>query len=348
MWPCTPWTASRPLMLPRRPFLIVSPTRSTEVGSPTMHQSSRSPRSRRRSQTTAVPSTEGPSSSLVSSSAIDNAGSGWAVRNSSAATTKAAIEVFMSAAPRPYSLPSRCAGVNGSLVHCSSGPVGTTSVWPANTTVRPRPGSASRRPGRLAHRLVTRKVFGPLSMVSATKPSGFRRSPTMRWHCPSSGVTERRAISCSARCSARFMSRSVSLLHVERDLGERRLVGHVVFRSAFFLALAVLAGEIVLQPPLQIGGRIGVGHALLLVHQAFHDQPGDVMLEGLRALGHRLFHRLLDAREVAFFDQLGDQFGVQQHLHRRRAAAVHRAQQPLRHHGLERRRQVAEHGGTHF
>ncbi len=148
-------------MLPRRPFLIMSPTRSTEVGSPTMHQSSRSPRSRRRSQTTAVPSTEGPSSSLVSSSAIDNAGSGWAARNSSAATTKAAIEVFMSAAPRPYSLPSRCAGVNGSLVHCSSGPVGTTSVWPANTTVRPRPGAGFEAAGALGPQVGDAEGFRP-------------------------------------------------------------------------------------------------------------------------------------------------------------------------------------------
>ena len=37
----------------------------------------------------------------------------------------------MSAAPRPYSRPSRIVGVNGSLSHSVGGPVGTTSVCPA-------------------------------------------------------------------------------------------------------------------------------------------------------------------------------------------------------------------------
>jgi hypothetical protein len=54
--------------------------------------------------------------------------SGCAARNSSVATTIAASEVFMSLAPRPKSRPSRCVGVNGSLCHWVSGPVGTTSV----------------------------------------------------------------------------------------------------------------------------------------------------------------------------------------------------------------------------
>ena len=47
----------------------------------------------------------------------------------------AASEVFMSQAPRPYSTPSRWVGTKGSLCHCCTGPVGTTSVWPANTRV---------------------------------------------------------------------------------------------------------------------------------------------------------------------------------------------------------------------
>ena len=88
-------------MVPRRPFLIMSPVRSTEVGSPTMHQSSRSPRCLSRSQTTTVPSSAGPSSSLVSRKAMSMAGSGWVATNSSQATTMAASEVFMSLAPRP-------------------------------------------------------------------------------------------------------------------------------------------------------------------------------------------------------------------------------------------------------
>ena len=60
-----PRTVTLPVRLPRRPFLIMSPSRSTEVGSPTMQKSSRSPRAASCSQTTTVPSMLGPSSSLV-------------------------------------------------------------------------------------------------------------------------------------------------------------------------------------------------------------------------------------------------------------------------------------------
>ena len=52
-------------------------------------------------------------------------------------TTIAASDVFMSLAPRPYSLPSCTTGSNGADVHCSAGPGGTTSTWPANTMVAP-------------------------------------------------------------------------------------------------------------------------------------------------------------------------------------------------------------------
>ena len=101
MWPWMPLTVSLPLRVPRRPFLIMSPVRSTEVGSPTMHQSSRSPRCWSASQTTTVPSSAGPSSSLVSRKAMSMPGCGCAATNSSQAITMAAIEVFMSLVPRP-------------------------------------------------------------------------------------------------------------------------------------------------------------------------------------------------------------------------------------------------------
>ncbi len=180
-------------MVPRRPFLIMSPVRCTEVGSPTMQNCGASSRALSLSQTTTVPSTAGPSSSLVSKKAMPSAGFGCAARNSCTATTMAASEVFMSLAPRPYSLPSLCVGVNGSLDHCASGPVGTTSVWPAKARVWPEV------PGRLAQRLRTRKVSGPDSMNSQAKPSGCNASARMSMHPASSGVTEGRAISCSAR-----------------------------------------------------------------------------------------------------------------------------------------------------
>ena len=59
----------------------------------------------------------------------------------------------------------------GSLVHCASGPVGTTSVWPAKASVGP--GCAPRR---TAHRLLTRKCSGPQTTVSHAKPAAPSRS----------------------------------------------------------------------------------------------------------------------------------------------------------------------------
>ncbi len=123
------------------------------------------------------------------------AGCGVAARNCSQATTMAASEVFMSLAPRPKSLPSRWLGTKGSLVQASSGPVGTTSVWPAQMRVGRRPV-----PQR-AHRLATRKASGPLSMRWQSKSSGLSRAAMMSRHPASSGVTEGRAISSSARRS---------------------------------------------------------------------------------------------------------------------------------------------------
>ena len=199
-----------------------------------MHQSSRSPRDFSHSQTFTVPSTDGPSSSLVTSSASEPRASACAAANSSAATTMAAIELFMSAAPRPCSRPSRCVGTNGALRQAASGPVGTTSVWPAKTS---RPASASL-PGRTAHRLVTGAPAGPKTSVSQTKPCGRSRSAISAWQPASSGVSDGRAISASASRSAApsqgdasagqaatAAGRTGSAMHVESDLGE---AGHLV------------------------------------------------------------------------------------------------------------------------
>ena len=166
-----PCTDNLPVKEPRRPFLIMSPVFSTEVGSPTMHQSKTCWRDFKASQTTTVPSTEGPSSSLVNRKARLSEVSGWAAKKSSVATTMAAKEVFMSLAPRPYKRPSRWLGVKGSLDQLARGPVGTTSVCPAHTKVRLRGWVL----GRSAHKLVTRKLSGPLAMVSHTNPRGSSR-----------------------------------------------------------------------------------------------------------------------------------------------------------------------------
>src|SRR5882672_3478586 len=95
----------------------------------------RSPRLRSRSTTFTVPSTAGPSSSEVIKSAIDPLCEECLARKSSTATTKAAIEVFMSAAPRPNSLPSRSVGTKGSLFHWSSGPVEERPQWKSDPFV---------------------------------------------------------------------------------------------------------------------------------------------------------------------------------------------------------------------
>ncbi len=112
--------------------------------------------------------------------------------------TKAAIEVFMSEAPRPYSTPSRMVGVKGSETHCSSGPLGTTSVWPAKHT------TGASLPLR-AHRLVT-----PLdSMVSNVKPSGARRAISRAWQPASSGVLDCLEIRSLASAKVSFMGGEV-------------------------------------------------------------------------------------------------------------------------------------------
>ena len=80
------------------------------------------------STTLTVPSVAGPSSSEVKSRAIEPRCAAFSLTNCSAATTNAATELFMSAAPRPYSVPLRIVGLNGSDDHLSSGPEGTTSV----------------------------------------------------------------------------------------------------------------------------------------------------------------------------------------------------------------------------
>ena len=74
-----------------------------------------------------------PSSSEVMSKPIEPWWLGLSRTNASMLVTNAANDVFMSAAPRAYSMPSTMVGSNGGVCHFSMGPDGTTSVWPANT-----------------------------------------------------------------------------------------------------------------------------------------------------------------------------------------------------------------------
>src|SRR6218665_2493220 len=259
-----------------------------------------SPRALSCSTTTRVPSTEGPSSSLVSSSARAIRGAGVAARNSSSATMKAAIEVFMSLAPRPSSRPSLRVGENGLLLHCSSGPVGTTSVWPAKTMVLTAVllascASGTCATGRLAHRLLTRCRAGPLSMRSQTKPSGASLAASRSRQPASSGAIEGRAMSCSARCRGRVIGQVIGQnigqeegsgigRVIEHDLGECGLVvGHMLACLYLGTAGLVRQREVILQAPHQVGRRVGMGQALLAFYLACHDQCGQCLLEGLRA-----------------------------------------------------------------
>ncbi len=158
----------------------------------------RSPAAARRSTTRTVPSTDGPSSSLVTRKAIEPRGDARSARKASVAVTNAASELFMSAAPRPNSRPSRSTGANGSERHSASGPVGTTSVWPAKHT-------SGRASPRRAQRFVT-----PLrTIVSQRKPSGSSRAAISAWHPASSGVSERRAISSRTRASVGYAAVSI-------------------------------------------------------------------------------------------------------------------------------------------
>src|SRR6187399_642486 len=132
-------------------------------------------------------------------------------------------------------MPSRRVGTEGSLDQAESGPVGTTSVWPAKTSSLP----SAAVPRRIAHRLLTRAVSGPNGNEVQRKPTASRRAATIDWQPPSSGVTERQPISCSARESvadigavgagrnARSEAAQVRRhaddffrTHVDRDLGE--------------------------------------------------------------------------------------------------------------------------------
>jgi hypothetical protein len=91
-----------------------------------------------------VPSIEGPSSSLVSRKAM-RPGTASVASSRSQAVTIAARLPFMSAAPRPCSMPLSMRGSKGGCVHAASGPGGTTSVWPANTNSGPSlPRTAQR------------------------------------------------------------------------------------------------------------------------------------------------------------------------------------------------------------
>src|SRR4051812_25495028 len=108
-------------------------------------------------------------------------------------------------------------GWNGSECHSLSGPVGTTSVWPAkHTTGWPLP--------RRAQRLLT----SPKCIGSHLKPILARRAAIRSWQPASSGVTDFFAMSSRTSSSVR-----PSGIHVDLDVAERGIAARSGGENAF-------------------------------------------------------------------------------------------------------------------
>jgi hypothetical protein len=167
------------------PDLDVSPKSCSLDGSPTRHQSMRSLRAFRSTTTRRVPSTDGPSSSLVIRNAIEPRCAGCRATNSSQAVTIAASPLFMSAAPRPYSRPSRIDRLERVGMPVLERP-GGHDVGVA--------GEAEGRrvlvPPRVAQKLSTL----PYRSRSTANPSCSSRAIITSWQPPSTGLTDWRAI----------------------------------------------------------------------------------------------------------------------------------------------------------
>ena len=99
----------------------------------------------------------------------------------------AANEPFISAAPRPYSIPSFTTGSKGSVSQLA--PTGTTSVWPAKTNT-----------GAVLPWVAQKLATSPNLSSSTPNPAFLRRSVIIGWQPLSSGVTEDLAIKSFASC----------------------------------------------------------------------------------------------------------------------------------------------------
>ena len=118
----------------------------------------------------------------------------------------AAMPVFISAEPRPYSWPLSTVAAKGGCVHLSSGPVGTTSVWPVNTNSGPSVPlrihaleTSAKGKGSVVNPLVTN-----LSASKSKQPSSL-------------GVTEGFCISCWLSSKVLFMGLKLLFVGVFRE-----------------------------------------------------------------------------------------------------------------------------------
>src|SRR5688500_1037400 len=115
-------------------------------------------------------------------------------------------------------------GTNGSECHSLSGPVGTTSVWPAKQTT-----------GLALPRRAQRLVTSPNFIGSHWKPAVASRLAINSWQPPSSGVTDLRPMSSLASSSA-----ETSGIHVDLEISEGRAARRG--QDAFLLLLRSGAG----------------------------------------------------------------------------------------------------------
>src|SRR5690554_3166121 len=156
----------------------------------------------------------------------------------------------MSAAPRPRSMPcSSIQGSNGGVSQCTSGPLGTTSVWPAKASTGP-----------WCPWVAQRFSTSPKGNRSIWKPSRCRRSMSSAWQPRSSGVTEGRRISSMASCRVGESPGEHSCGSV---VGMQRLVecdGALVGQAFDASVLRVAA-----QQQITLVGQLAGGHALDLL-----------------------------------------------------------------------------------
>ena len=273
-----------------------------------------------------VPSSAGPSSSLVSSKAI---GAG--------VVRRARRRIPRSRPPSPRSRSScrrrrgRTAGRRGASARRGRWSTARAGRWAPRRCGRRRPASAAgaARRGACAHRLVTRKSSGPLRWSrsrSRAAPGARRAALAARVVGRDRAAGDQRfgqvqRASCESsrphrleRLRARFLGR-----HVERDVGEGGVRRPALERQRS--ATSRLRGAMSFcRRHIRL-----VGESACARPSSRETTPSVIRramscLEGLRAFGQRLLHRLLDAGEVALLDQLGHQRGVQQHLDRRARA----------------------------
>src|SRR6056297_305282 len=162
----------------------------------------------------------------------------------------------MSAAPRPRRYPSLITGSKGGCAQFFSGPVGTTSVWPAKaSTGPPEPLRAQRL------------SVSPKRRFSPAKPRGANRDIISSWQPASSGVTDCRRIRSMA--SSRVGESVVCMqLFVQLD---GRLVGFTLHGAGLAVTTEKQVGLVG-----QIAGLDNFDQLVVVIQQGDLGASGDV------------------------------------------------------------------------